>query len=263
MARSPAGAGRLLLTAAAALWVGTAGTACGETPYSDAELERGFRLTVFDVEAGGGGGIVKKFAVPVRYRIVSSAAIDWSGTVRAFAAALDGAVAHLSLTEAAAGEAANMTIFLVDRAGYAETIARSVPAHVDRAFLERNACSAIIAARPSGIDSALVFIVVDEGFRAFSHCLVEEVAQSLGPANDSDELTDSIFNDGSELATLGVFDWFILSMLYDPRIKPGMTAAEVLPLLPAVIVAARGRLERLVTEGSPALAHALRNHGGP
>ncbi|MEM6849053.1 MAG: DUF2927 domain-containing protein, partial [Pseudomonadota bacterium] len=96
--------------------------------------------------------------------------------------------------------------------------------------------------RRSGIERAKIFLVVDEGFLRFWHCVVEEVAQSLGPANDSPRLPDSIFNDHSSVNTLLVFDWFILNMLYDPRIRPGMTENEVVPLLPNVIADARARL---------------------
>ncbi len=235
-----------------------AGPAVAQTPYSDAELARGFLLTVFGAEraANVGATIVKKFPGPVRYRIVSTGAIDWSDTVRAFAASLDGAVDGLSLAEAMPDESPNMTVFLVDRSDYRAVIDRTVWDGVDTAFLGDNACSAVLAARPTGIERANVYIVADEGFLGLSHCLVEELSQSLGPANDSDELPDSIFNDRSDLSTFGVFDWFILSMLYDRRIRPGMTEADVRPLLPAVIADARARLDQLFAEGAPALAHS-------
>lgn len=232
-----------------------------QTPYTDAELTQGFLLTVFGAEgrSGAGATIVKKFTRPVRYRIVSKTADDWRDTVRAFADSLDGAIEHLSLREAAPGEAVNMTIFLVDRENYRAVIRETVWEGVDVDFLAFNACSAVLAARSTGIEKAHIYLVADEGFLGLSHCLVEELSQSLGPANDSDDLQDSIFNDRSDLSVFGVFDWFILSILYDPRIEAGMTADEVRPLLPAVIADARERLERLFAADAPALAHS----GGP
>ena len=95
-----------------------------------------------------------------------------------------------------------------------------------------------LAARRSGIERAAVYLVADEGFGPFAHCLVEEVAQSLGPANDDDALAGSIFNDRSEDVGLRTLDFVILNVLYDTRIRPGMTRAQVLGL---EVVLADGR----------------------
>ncbi|MDJ0930173.1 DUF2927 domain-containing protein [Breoghania sp.] len=65
--------------------------------------------------------------------------------------------------------------------------------------------------------------------------MVEETLQGLGPMNDNDRLVHSVFNDTSEHDTFTRFDRMIMNMLYDPRIKPGMTARKMKPLLPSVI----------------------------
>ena len=61
-------------------------------------------------------------------------------------------------------------------------------------------------------------------------CYHEELAQALGPANDSPAARPSIFNDDQEFAYLTTQDALILRMLYDPRFTPGMTAPEAEPL---------------------------------
>jgi len=219
-----------------------------EAPYSDEEIVRGFVLTVFGAEVENAANsntasIVKKFTGPVRYRLVSTAAEDWRPLVRNFLRSLSHAVRNLVLLEARhANEAVDLTIYLVDRADYAATIRNTVWRGVDTGFMEGNACSAIITARRSGIQRSNIYLVVDEGFSRLSHCMVEEVAQSLGPANDSPLLPESIFNDQSSLNAFGVFDWFILNMLYDPRIRPGMTEEAVRPVLPALIEDVRKRV---------------------
>ena len=76
--------------------------------------------------------------------------------------------------------------------------------------------------------------------------MVEEIAQSLGPVNDNDALVHSIFNDQSRISGFSVFDWFILNMLYDRRVRNGMTEREVVRVLPAVIRDARARLPRVL-----------------
>ena len=65
-------------------------------------------------------------------------------------------------------------------------------------------------------------------------CVNEEMAQAMGLPNDSPEARPSLFNDSLEFALLTQHDAILLRMLYDPRLRPGMTAAEVRPLLPAI-----------------------------
>lgn len=62
-------------------------------------------------------------------------------------------------------------------------------------------------------------------------CYEEELAQGLGPANDSPEARPSIFNDDQEYAFLTTQDALILRMLYDPRLHPGMTADQAKPVV--------------------------------
>jgi hypothetical protein len=60
-------------------------------------------------------------------------------------------------------------------------------------------------------------------------CIHEEVAQAMGLANDSPQARPSIFNDDEEFALLTRHDELLLKMLYDPRLKLGMTPAEARP----------------------------------
>ena len=62
-------------------------------------------------------------------------------------------------------------------------------------------------------------------------CIHEEVAQGLGVGNDSPEARPSIFNDDDEFALLTTHDEMLLRILYNPRLTPGMTADEALPIV--------------------------------
>lgn len=228
------------------LWL-AAGAAQAQT-FTDAELIDGFIQTVFGAESdlgaaqNEGARQIKKFTGPVRYHMVSTSKVERRPTLRGFLTILSGLVDNLELVETDDVASADMLIFLSDRKDYAATIRKTVWDGVDSAFLEQNACSAVIASRRSGIERANIYLVADEAFDGLSHCMVEEIAQSLGPANDSTNLENSIFNDESDLNDFGLFDWFILNMLYDERIRPGMREAQVLPLLPDVIADVRKRL---------------------
>ena len=61
-------------------------------------------------------------------------------------------------------------------------------------------------------------------------CIHEEIAQGLGLPNDSPAARPSIFNDDDEFAYLTNHDELLLKMLYDPRLKPGMTAEQARPV---------------------------------
>ncbi|MBL4749123.1 MAG: DUF2927 domain-containing protein [Amylibacter sp.] len=62
-------------------------------------------------------------------------------------------------------------------------------------------------------------------------CIHEEMTQALGLANDSPDARPSIFNDDEEFALLTRHDELLLKMLYDPRLKIGMTIKEAHPIV--------------------------------
>lgn len=62
-------------------------------------------------------------------------------------------------------------------------------------------------------------------------CIHEEVAQGLGLLNDSPRARPSIFNDDDEFAFLTSHDELLLKMLYDPRLRTGMSADEARPII--------------------------------
>ncbi|WP_095590410.1 DUF2927 domain-containing protein [Actibacterium ureilyticum] len=65
-------------------------------------------------------------------------------------------------------------------------------------------------------------------------CIHEELAQGMGLANDSPQARPSIFNDDEEFALLTTHDELLLKMLYDPRLRPGMTPDEARPIVQAL-----------------------------
>ena len=59
----------------------------------------------------------------------------------------------------------------------------------------------------------------------------EELAQGLGLANDYPLARPSIFNDNDEFGLLTTHDELLLKMLYDKRLRPGMTPVEAAPIV--------------------------------
>ena len=66
-------------------------------------------------------------------------------------------------------------------------------------------------------------------------CIHEELTQTLGLMNDDQGVRPSIFNDDQEFALLTAHDEYLLRILYDPRLRPGMEAVEAQPLVWRII----------------------------
>jgi hypothetical protein len=79
----------------------------------------------------------------------------------------------------------------------------------------------------------------------FYDCLYEELLQALGPINDTNAVPWTMFNDNVQMGFFGVYDQYILNVLYDPRIEPGMGVDEVLAVLPQVLPAVRAWVGRI------------------
>ena len=62
----------------------------------------------------------------------------------------------------------------------------------------------------------------------------EELAQGLGLPNDSRQARPSIFNDDEEFSLLTRHDEFLLRILYDPRLTPGMPPQQARPIVRAL-----------------------------
>ena len=62
-------------------------------------------------------------------------------------------------------------------------------------------------------------------------CIHEELAQSLGLIADHPRARPSIFNDNEEFALLTRQDELMLRMLYDRRLRPGMSLTEARPIV--------------------------------
>jgi hypothetical protein len=66
-------------------------------------------------------------------------------------------------------------------------------------------------------------------------CIAQELAQVLGPAGDIDGRTDTAFASGTGTDHLTEADRQIFALLYDSRLRSGMSRADVLAILPAIV----------------------------
>jgi hypothetical protein len=160
-------------------------------------------------------------------------------SLRAFAARLSRLtqvpIAHVE-------EGANFHVLILsedDREGFADELRALVPGIAEssvRTFmnLPRSTLCLVIAFADAegrgGYGRAVALIRAEHPDLLRTACIHEELAQGMGLANDSPQARPSIFNDDEEFALLTRHDELLLRMLYDPRLKVGMTPAEAAPL---------------------------------
>jgi Protein of unknown function (DUF2927) len=228
---------------AAALLLSLAST---PTPaFTDAELVDGFRRTVFGSEYPSWGwqaDIVKKFVNPVRVYVDDRSREQRGDEVARFVRSLPGLVDGLNMHIVASPSEANFRVFVVDRKDYRNVVVREVYGRQTSTFAPGR-CLVRVVSTAQGIVRSDAVIVADEGDSVFHRCTVEEVLQGLGPINDDRTLDESVFNDSSRHTTFTRFDRHLVNMLYDTRVRPGMSEAEVGRVLPAVAAAVRARLK--------------------
>ncbi|CUH41076.1 hypothetical protein JSE7799_03819 [Jannaschia seosinensis] len=84
---------------------------------------------------------------------------------------------------------------------------------------------------PDSYVSAIAFVRAEHPDLFRLACYHEEIAQGLGLPNDSPAVRPSIFNDDEEFALLTYHDELLLRILYDERLRVGMTAEEARPIV--------------------------------
>lgn len=211
--------------------------------FTDEQIIDGFRRTVFGVEYGSSryGRIVKKYTGPVTFRIVNKAAKDRTAAVRSFVKSLPGLVRGLQTRVVSADAKADFTVLVVDRKSYVETVRADVLG--SHAGAVPGSCLVKVDLGSGGISRSVAVVVSDEGETLFRRCMTEEILQGLGPMNDDPTLMQSVFNDRTEFGKFTSFDRMIMNVLYDPRIRHGMSKTEVAEMLPAIVADVKRRVK--------------------
>lgn len=208
--------------------------------FFDEFTERNDRLT-----AGGNEKVLHRWQGPLRIKLEFGATLGGAERARDSAdiatyfarlARLTGL--NISLTDAAPN-------FIVAIAGPAEK--RSMTARV-LAFAPKTSTAALASVTAMREDIYCTVFSYSPGQspvydRAFAviraelpplmrrMCYHEELAQALGLVNDSPRARPSIFNDNEEFAYLTRQDELLLRILYDRRLRPGMSLREARPIV--------------------------------
>lgn len=218
-----------------------------EEPYSNADLLRAFDIVAFGGEYSGKRyDVVRKWAGPVRIGIDGK---DHPAYLETF---IDDVAKDLAKTTGhpielyyAFGKQkakqlppdfdskkVNVFVLYLDDQGVRDAVYKYFGGGTveKEAVLAEATCLANFRTRKNEIVSAVIIFPKRHPESYHRACAVEEITQILGLPNDSDKITQSIFNDKSRHFELTDFDRWLLKALYQPAIKPGTSRNEALRL---------------------------------
>jgi len=211
--------------------------------FTDGEIVEGFLKTAFGAEYHLAGRVdrIRKFDGPVRVFAESDRA-DRKAQLAKVVADIGKRVQHLDIAMIDSNEAANVRVKLVRDRDLFRTLTSfygAEKAREIRTSLDPQCLSGFRKNDNFEIEHSDVILTVDNGDFTFLDCAYEELLQSLGPINDTASVPWTMFNDNVSMGYFDVYDQYILNVLYDPRIKAGMTVAEVKAVLPDVLTDVR------------------------
>src|SRR4029078_3358416 len=116
------------------------------------------------------------------------------------------------------------------RLWFATKVGRTYVARTDR-----HCMTSVKSAADGAIVRSVSFIIVDKGDDVFLDCAHHDLLHAFGLSNHDQRNTWTTLNQKRIVGYLSVYDRSLLTLLYDERIKPGMTARQVSGLLPGLI----------------------------
>jgi hypothetical protein len=234
-------------------------TAPADAPFGIADLVRNFEMIALHDEYVDVGGrfvrrttpaTLRRWERPVRVGVLTGASIPpaQASADRSRVAAFTARIARLTGLDMTVTEADDINFLVLflnreEQEAFADQAAMRLPGFEPSVIRSIRTtpldifCTAYAFASPDDPDryaAVLVLIKAEHPDLTRHSCIHEEMAQAMGLPNDYDGARPSIFNDSLEFAFLTEHDEVLLRMLYDPRLRPGMTVGEARPLLPAI-----------------------------
>jgi hypothetical protein len=212
--------------------------------FTDSEITDGFFKTAFGAEFHLAGRVdrIRKYDRPVRVFATGANRRDRKAQLAKVVADISTRIQHLDIAMADTSDDATIVVTLVRdrdliptiRRFYGEQRAREISSSLDPQCL-----SGFRKNERSEIEHSDVILTVDRGDFVFLDCAYEELLQSLGPINDTNSIPWTMFNDQVSMGFFDVYDQYLLNILYDPRIKAGMSVEEVKAVLSDVLADVR------------------------
>jgi hypothetical protein len=195
-----------------------------------------------EFHVGGRVDRIRKYDGPVRVYIENRAKPDRSQQVAAVIADIARHIQHLDIAITRSRDEANMLVTLVRDRDLARTI-RSLygrrQAQRIQYSLDPQCLSGFRKDDSFRIVRSDAILAANAGEFIFYDCAYEELLQALGPINDDSSVPWTMFNDNVQKGFFDIYDQYLLNILYDRRVRPGMTRAEVRAVMPEVLPTVR------------------------
>jgi hypothetical protein len=209
------------------------------TQFSAAELSRGFLALAFgsDLRIGARPTGIRRFDHPITVHVTGGGAVDRRGAMARVIGDYARAVPELHLRETSA-EAADIELRLIDEKDFQSALQAAFGAKVARTFVTRTdpQCMTSVKSTADGkIVHSISFIIVDKGDDVFLDCAYHELLHAFGLSNHDQHNPWTTLNQKRMVGYLTAYDRALLTLLYDPRISPGMTVRQARSALPGII----------------------------
>lgn len=217
--------------------------------FTDAEIIDGFFKVAFGAELGLGGRVdrIRKYDRPVRIYVDNRASPDRREAVADVVRDIRAHIANIDMALTTERLKANFIVRLVRDRDLPATVRKLYGARGKQIVrsLEPQCLSGFRKDASYRIVSSDVILVVDAGDFIFYDCAYEELLQALGPIRDDSSVPWTMFNDNVRMGFFDIYDQYILNILYDPRIRPGMTRKQVRAVLPEVLPTVRAHVTQV------------------
>lgn len=223
--------------------------------FTDSQIIDGFLKTAFGAEYHLAGRVdrIRKYEIPVRV-FTDGGSATRKKQIGKVVADIGRRVQHLNIAMVENGNEANVTVKLVRDRDLYPTLASFYGedrANEIRTSLDPQCLSGFRKNDQFEIERSDVILTTDNGDFTFYDCAYEEMLQSLGPINDTNSVPWTMFNDNVSMGFFDIYDQYLLNILYDPRIKAGMTVQQVRAVLPQVLADVRvwvGKINELTAD---------------
>ena len=210
------------------------------TQFSIGELSRGFLALAYgsDLRVAGRPRGLHRFTRPVSIRVEGGGSVDRSEAMRRILNEYARKIPNLHLNIVAGTERADVEVLLIDEKELEAALRASYGAQLTQAFVARTdpQCVTSVKSNADGeIVQARSYIIVDKGNDVFLDCAYHELLHAFGLSNHDQRNPWTTLNQNRMVGYLSVYDRTLLTLLYDPRVRPGMTRPQVRRLLPHVI----------------------------
>ncbi len=210
------------------------------TQFSTAELMRGFLALSFgsDLRIGARPRGIRRFDHPIRAAVIAGGSVDRAAAMRRVLEEYAAKIPNLGLTIAPDAAGADVEVRLIDEKDFTSALKAAFGARIAETFVARTDPQCMTSVKSSsggGIVRAVSFVIVDRGDNVFLDCAYHELLHAFGLSNHDQRNPWTTLNQKRMVGYLTVYDRALLTLLYDPRLAPGMTVKKARAELPGVI----------------------------